>query len=246
MAARGLVAATSLFLGFGATVLAGCGGATGLEPVTYPLQARAVPAGPIVAASGWELALDDARVGFGPLYLCASISAAAELCPTAVGELAETVTVDLLRAAADPVELGRIRGVSDAAHSALYDYAITWRSGSRPLVTDAAPEGHALVLRGTARAGASSFGFEALLDVAPQQPGTYVGLARIPAQQQSNAVRLELLFDLGRLLAGVDFAALAARGQPTVTIGADDPAGNAIITALTADARPTFVWMREE
>jgi hypothetical protein len=219
---------------------AGCTGSTNLEPVEYALAARSL-SGPTFTASGWDITLDDARLGFGPLYLCASLSAAPEFCETAVAELIDVVTIDLESTAAN--EVGRIRGISDTVHTALYDYGITWRAGSAPVTAPDAPEGHALVMRGTAQSGTTSVGFEILLDLAPQQPASYAALARIPERRQSNDTRLELGFDPSLWLAGVDFAALAALGQPVVTIRLADPAGSVVATALTSTARPTFTWI---
>jgi hypothetical protein len=218
----------------------GCGGSTNLTPVDYALTARSA-SGSSFTANGWDVTLIDARIGFGPLYLCASLSASPELCETAVAELAEVTTIDLM--SADALEIGRIHGISDIVHTALFDYGITWRAGSAPLTAPQAPDGHALVLRGTAQSGATGVGFEILLDVAPQQPASYAVLARIPERRQSNATRLDLVFDPSAWLAGVDFAALAALGQPVVTVRLGDPAGSVVATALTSTARPTFNWI---
>ena len=219
---------------------AGCGGTTNLEPVEYALTARSL-SGATFTAGGWEVALTDARLGFGPLYLCASLSASPELCATAVAELADTATIDLGSTAATNV--GRVRGISDTVHTALYDYGITWRAGNAPVAASGAPEGHALVMRGSAQSSAASVVFEILLDVAPQQPASYAALARIPEQRQSNDIRLELVVDPSLWLTGVDFAALAALGQPVVSIRLADPAGSVVATALTSTARPTFTWI---
>lgn len=222
-----------------ATATGGCTGSTNLLAVDYPLSARSV-SGAAFTSNGWQIALGDARLGFGPLYLCASMSASPELCETAVAEFAAVATVDLRAGGA--VEIGRIRGVSDTVHSALYDFGLTWRAGGGPVTSPAAPEGHSLVLRGTATAGTVSVPFEILIDAAPLQPGSYVGLARIPEKAQSDRIRLELSFDPSLWLASVDFAALAARGGAVVLTGAD-AMGNAVATALTSQARPTFTWI---
>ncbi|HET6281393.1 MAG TPA: hypothetical protein VFH73_10510 [Polyangia bacterium] len=216
-----------------------CTGATNLDPVDYALTARSVTGGALSSA-GWNVILDEARVGFGPLYVCASVSASPEFCETAVAEFAEVASIDL-RASA-PVDVGRIRGVSDTVHSALYDFGITWRSGSAPTPAAAAPEGHSLILRGTATSGVSSVRFEILIDAVPLQPGSYVVLARIPEKPQSSRIRLELLFDPGLWLGKLDLARLAAQAQPVVLTTAD-PMGNAIATGLMSDARPTFTWI---
>lgn len=218
----------------------GCGGSTNLVAIEYPLTARSA-SGPAFVVGDWTVELTDGRLGFGPLYLCASRSASPELCETAVAEFTEVTTVDVLAAA--PLTLGRVHGLSDVARTALFDYGTTWRAGAAPLVSPQAPDGHALVMSGTAQTGATVVRFEILLDLAPQQPASHVALARIPEHLQSDDTRLELVFDPRRWLAGVDFAALAALGQTSVTVRLGDPAASAVATALTSTALPTFTWL---
>jgi hypothetical protein len=224
-------------------VLASCGGSTGLEMVGYPLSARG-GAAPFTAG-GWEITVDEAQVGFGPLYLCASNAATAELCEPAVAEFAASATVDAL--AAQPQPLGEVRGFSGTVHSALYDYAFSWPGEAPPKAQPGAPGGHSVRSRVTARQGERVLHVLAELDLRPQQPATRTVQMRVPDQVQSSALRLELQFDPAAWWRDVDFEALSALG-PEVTIPPADGAApiaqarSVLITALTSAHRPAFVW----
>jgi len=223
-----------------------CGGSTGLEMISYPLSARG-GAQPFTAGS-WEITVEEAAVGFGPLYLCASNTAAADHCSTAVAEFADSATVDA--ASPQPQQLGQVQGFSATVHSAIYDYAYSWLGEGAPRPLSGAPGGHSVRTRVTARQGERVLRVLAELDLPPQQAGARAVQARLPERAQSATLRLELVFDPAAWWKRIDFDALAALG-PEVTLPPSGPSGpvaqarSILITALTSTDRPAFVWTEQ-
>lgn len=193
------------------------------QAVRYPITAVVEP---VVAVGDWTITLDRAELGFGPLYFCASQSARASLCTSAVAELTDVVSVNLLDTAPQP--LGEIDGVTGSIRSATWDYGVTW------LMTEQAPNERlqSLVLSGVATRGAEIVPFAFTLNIAPKEAGTHAVLgARTSATIDSDVRGLEVHFRPADWLNGVDFSALGE-------------ADSAIILNMTANAPPAFRWLK--
>ncbi|MES1208319.1 MAG: hypothetical protein ABUS79_20475 [Pseudomonadota bacterium] len=234
----------------------GCGGGTGLSPVTYPFVARGSDAAPFTT-NGWAITVDDARVGIGPLYLCASQSASADLCGTAVAEFAATAVVDATRTDSQP--LGEITGFDGTVHSALYDFAFSWPDERGARALPGAPDGHSAMLAVTARKGDRTLRVRAALDIAPQQPRAHAVQARLAATPQTAALRLEITVSASAWWRHVDFDALSLAAADDIVLpalsdtSADDPAAApdvraaagaraALLAAMTSTDRPNLVF----
>lgn len=219
---------------------AGCG-STGQDRVGYPIQAEGRAPAPF-AAGAWQVTLDVAQVGFGPLYFCASASSSRDTCPTAVAELASAATVDALSPA--PQALGEVDALTAEVRSAIYGYAYVWRlTEAAPRAIDGAPGGHSAHFEGTASQGASAFRFVADIDVLPTFAGTLAvqGAAVTPTVQRAS-LRLDVAFDPTAWWSGVDFGDLAAAGTDPVVVAPTSRAYNAVVVAMTATDRPRFSW----
>jgi hypothetical protein len=247
-------------LAFGLIALAavGCGGSTGPEPVSYPASGRGDDASRApFDVGGWTVVVEEARIGFGPLYLCASVAASPELCSTAVAELAESVEIDAT--VAGDHTLGEIRGASGTVQSALYDFAITWLREGEPRVLDAAPGGHSAVLAVVAQRNGRVLRVRAELDVRPQQVGAHAVQQRLPETPQHSALSLEITFPIAAWWGRVDFDGLALFASDEVvlppataplpatpdqepSLRAAVSARSALLGAITSTDRPQFRW----
>lgn len=219
---------------------AGCG-ATGEAEVSYPIQAEG--RAPVSFAAGaWEVDLDTAQVGFGPIYFCASASSSRDTCPTAVAELTTAATVNALSPVPQP--LGQIDALTAEARSAIYGYAYIWRlTESSPRALAGAPGGHSAHFEGSAAQGASTFRFVADVDVLPTFAGTLdVQGASVAPTVQAAALRLDVAFDPASWWSAVDFAELAAVGGDPVIVPTTSRAYNALVVGMTSTDRPKFTW----
>jgi hypothetical protein len=112
---------------------------------------------------GFAIALDEAKLAFGPLYLCAGATAGS-LCETASVEWTDAALVDLLRDS--PTRVGELSGLSGRVRSFMYDLGLTsLLTESRPLVLDAARKlsGNSLRLVGRVDVDGTNIPFRALL-----------------------------------------------------------------------------------
>lgn len=138
--------------------------------IELPLAVAGTPIDtPIVARGDVEITLTDARLAFGPLYLCAGTSAG-ELCETARVEWTESAVVDVLDPEAEDV--GMLTGVSGDVRSFMYDLGFTsLLTEEDPLPLDAATAlGNASVrLAGTATVGTVELPFEASIRIAQEE-----------------------------------------------------------------------------
>ncbi len=235
----------ALWLGVVVGIFTGCGGSAGSTEIAYPLFARADKGGE-TTGQGWQVAVDEASVGFGPLYLCASISATPDLCQTAVAEWTDSATIDGRRP--DPVRLGTVTGTSATVNSALFDFATSWTLAD-PRALSGAPGGHAARFRVTAKKGDRTLRITADIDIPPQQRSSRAVSTRVPMTLQSSSLRLDLTFPVHAWWRKVDLDALSDLGNDDLSFGlrADEPraitfARSAIVTAMTSAERPTFVW----
>ena len=226
----------SLVLG----LFAGCE-ASGPELVQTQVLARGV-ASPSVEVDGWALEFDVARLGFGPLYLCTTAAASADLCPSALAELVTSTTVDLLDPSPQP--LGTLAGHRGEARSATWDYGISHvASWTKAKATAGAPSGHSAIFHGKASKGGRSFRFVLDLDMTPQHAGTRVVQgAPVALAVAGDGQPLVLTFDLAAWWSQVDIDAIAATPGDALQIAGDSAAANALIIGLTANAPPKLRW----
>lgn len=216
-------------------------GDTGQELVSYPIFAAATAPGPLRVGE-YEITLEAAQVGFGPVYFCATAAASADLCSSAVGEFAASATIDAL--SPNEQRLGEVRGVSGEIRSATYDYAITWlNTQTSPTPTSAAPGGHSAHFEGRVTRGLSTFRFIADIDVVPQFQGLLaVQAARASASVHDSRVRLDIRFDASAWWQTVDFSELEALGVDPVLVPKNARATNAVVIAMTTSSPPAFEW----
>lgn len=237
-----------------ALALAAACGSTG--PTVFELPLRAHGAAPAAIQAGdWTVTLTRAELAFGPLYLCATAAASADLCEAAVAEFTAVAPVDAL----DPAdqELGDLAVLPGEIRSAMFDYGVTWLpTESRPTAHDGAPGGRSARFAGTAVLGDISLEFTADLDLDPLRRGTRAveGLRLAPHRPDAGD-RLDLDFEVAAWWAGVDFDALAALGPGPLDLdvladqgGPDSPAAaalDAVRFAMLA-APPRLTWSPEE
>lgn len=223
-----------------AAVLAACG-ETGQVPVSAPLLVTSEGARAVVV-DGWEVSLTRAELSVGPLYLCATSAASADLCPVAVGEFASAAAVDVLDAGERAI--GDVTGVSGAVGSAMMDLGVAWIptwTTPRPVSTGA---GHSLRLEGAATQAGRTVRFRADVDVVPQFQGVLAIQGIRVAGRLAPGSRVTLTARPAAWLSGVDFAELAdlAAGQEApLELAPGSRAYNAIIVAVTATYAPTLV-----
>lgn len=227
-----------------ALLLAGCGDtgqpSVGHRAVAVGVAARAVELG------DYRVTLEQARVGVGPAVFCASRAASSDQCPAALAELAVAAQIDALSEAPQP--LGDVSGFTGTVRSAGFAYAITWLSHQpSPVATRAALSGHSAHLEGSAvhRTTGASYRFVADIDVKPLNQGEHaVVVSDLNAALDQRTRGLTVRVDPTSWLAQVDFAELAARGAPTVSIAPGSRAHNAIVIGMTSLSPPQFSWSR--
>lgn len=220
----------------------GACGDTGQVRVRYPMVAESDGAA-FTTPSGWAVALTEARLGFGPVYFCASEQANAALCPVAVNELAAGVEVDLT--AAGPQPLGDVAGTNGTIRSVALDYGVTWFTTERqPTALAAAPDGVSAVLAGAAVKGARTLPFRIRVTVAPQFAGTSSIAYRTDGTVTRATSGVTAHFTPARLFDDVDFDALATRTPDgaTATLAPTDADALSITARLQTAAAPTFTW----
>lgn len=224
----------------------GCGD-TGQTEVT--LSASAVGAAPSpVASDGYEVTLSVARVGFGPIYFCATAAASADLCPVAQAELSQAVLVDVL--STTPAPLPDLAGVTGTIRSAAFDYGVTW------LAVEQGPTGHVPALgehaahfEGTFRKGsAPARAFVADVTVAPQLQGTQsVQGAATTVEVMAAPPSLLVAFEPNAWWSRVDLTEFDDfddfDGDPIV-VPPSSRAHSALVAAMTATHVPRFEWTK--
>jgi len=199
-----------------------------------------------VSLTDATIALDEARVAFGPLYLCATESAEPDLCSTDVAEFLGTKVVDAL--ASRETSRGTLRATTETVRSGFFDYGISWLlTETYTRVDEGAADGHSALLRGHAeRSDGSTLSFEARIDVKPLSTGAraVTGL-RTRQTITEDTQRLVVRFDPSRWLERIDADALFALdddGDGHVDISEGDQAYDAIVLGMTADAPPALNW----
>lgn len=218
---------------------AGCAD-TGQKVISVPLHVRG--GARTADVNGWHVELAMAQVGFGPAYFCASVNADLDLCPTAVVEMARTVTVDAL---GGDVEREPLEGVDGTVRGAMYDWGVSWfLTHKDPAPNAGAPGGHSLLLAGTATKEAQVLTFTAAVDVQPSSPGA-------PAVRAQHTTRkldgvddtLTIVVDATPWVAGIDFDALTAQGSTNIDItAANTTPYSALVNGMVSASPATFEW----
>ena len=160
------------------------------------------------------LTIDRAELAFGPLYLCAGVTAG-ELCETARLEWLGSVVVDLT--SPEPLRAGALTGVTGTVQSWMYDLGISSQlTRDEPFILDAASTlgGTSFVLEGRAQVDDLELPFT--VSVAVQQTDdTELGVPVIRKSNSDTFSRevtgdesgLVVRFDLEALVRGIDFRA---------------------------------------
>jgi hypothetical protein len=225
----------------------GCGPAA-QTPVSYPLYGEGT--GGAFMVGDWQVTLDVALVGLGPIYFCTTSGASSELCPTSLNEFADVAVVDVRDPT--PQRLGDIVGVTGGIRSVSYDLAYNWFARQNaPTPALVAPEGHSAHFEGQATGPEGSFRFIADVDVLPR----YAGLrairrtAGIDTRITDSSLRLDIRLDPQSWWKVIDFSALG-RGnvgtvQPVLIDRTDHNVlfHDALVAQITTAAgAPTFLW----
>jgi len=245
----------SLRMGFSVILitvsLGGCGD-TGQGRVSFPLAAAGTPASEL-RVGDWTVTVEEARVSFGPLYLCASQTAGLENCALAAAEHLGASTFDALSPL--PTPMGTMEGTSGVTVlSGMWDHGRSWRLGEtapRPLA-GAVDGARSIVMliraeddaRGVVRL------YRVALDVdgGSQPSGTLAVRARLPAHLITEAEPgLVVRFDPSLWASMIDYDALATLPEPgtsgaPIEVPQGNSAVNALVGAATAAGLPSFEW----
>jgi hypothetical protein len=224
----------------------GCGPAA-QSPVSYALYGAG--SGGVFTVGSWQITLDAALLGLGPIYFCTTAGASAELCPTSLNEFADVAVVDVRDST--PQLLGEILGVTGDIGSASYDLAYSWfPRQNAPAPAAVAPMGHSAHFEGQATGPDGSFRFVADVDIVPR----YAGLRAIrqtrgvSARIDESTARLDIRFDPQAWWRNVDFDALARAGAGMDPVLIDGRSNNVVVhdtlvaTITTAAGAPKFLW----
>jgi len=236
-------------------LLAGCTD-TGVESTELPLYVRGTAIEEPITVDGWQVELTEARLAFGPLYLCKGTQAG-ELCETALLEWLDATEVNLL----DERErrVGSLQGATGTARSWMYDLGITSvYTEPEPITLPAAESlgGNSVVVAGIATDGGRSVTFRAAIPV-QQGAETETGIPVVrksPGDAFEHEVNAEeeglvIAFDAAPWLSQVDFGSMVAppasqTGQrPVFTIQPDTQPYRALRNAVTSGERPIFRWV---
>ena len=221
---------------------AACGD-TGQERVTIEVIGRGVAETSVTTLDGWQITLEVAEIGIGPVYLCATAAASVDLCPSAVAEFAETATIDALDSGDQALGIGD--GLSgETARSLMLDYAIPWRTTqTRPQASSGAPGGRSARFEGRAIKDGVTIPFIAEVDVLSTIRGTpALGGVPMPALELPRA-DLELTIAVDPLrwwrVVGFDELAALAEDDALLVVPPNSTAANALILGMIG-APPLF------
>ena len=230
--------------------LSACG-ETGQSRTTFPIAA-AGNAPETIAVGEWDVTVREARLAFGPVYLCESQNAGLESCANAAAEHLAATTFDALSEV--PTPMGTMTGTSGATVlSGMWDYGRSWRlSETTPRPLAGAVDGSRsavieIVARHRADDDERAYRFELDVDGRSQPSGSTAVRARLVAHELA-AIEpgLVVRFDPTLWASMIDYDALALLPEPwpgaTVVVPADHAASSALTTALTTTALPTFDW----
>jgi len=228
---------------------------TGVDATEVPLFVRGTAIEEPITVEGWQVELTDARLAFGPLYLCKGTQAG-ELCDTALLEWLDATEVDLLDDA--PRWAGSLSGATGTARSWMYDLGITSiYTAPEPLSLPAAEAlgGNSVQLRGVATNGERTISFRAAIPV-QQGAETEAGIPVVrksPSEPFEHEVDLDeaglwIAFDAAPWLAQVDFGSMVAppvsqtNPNPVFVIEPGTQPYRALRNAVLSGERPAFRW----
>lgn len=235
--------------------------------VAYPLQANLAAGNDLQAISDetgtWTIALDEAKMAFGPLYFCSTTAASSDLCPSALQEFTDIAVIDLMALNTEnsqPQTLGSIVGLSGVINSAMFDFGQPW------LATDTNPRsrspldgGHTLVMQGTAtRTDGATFRFDLGLDLQSNIRGEALVIGyRTQATfsdllEEQSRIQLTASFSPAAWLADLDWQAIFDANQGNLAdpnfvlhLEEDSSVINRLSAQMTAQNKPVFTWSFE-
>ena len=230
-------------------------GETGQARIEIPLAVVGTRAEPITVGD-WDVTVREARVAFGPVYLCASQNAGLDACAQAAAEHLGATGFDAL--SDTPTPMGTLTAISGlTVLSGMWDYARSWRlSETAPHPLPGAIDGaHSAVLTiaATRRADGLERSYRFVLDVdgAGQPSGSTATRARLDAHTLSaRDTGLLVRFDPNLWASMLDYDLLggledASPGDGLVDVSEEDPSRSALISALTVTGLPSFEWQAE-
>ncbi len=222
-----------------ALLFVGCG-ETGLERVSFPMHAAGTGE-TAFESDGWTVTIEQADVGFGPIYFCATSFADVDVCPQAEAEWLGTATVDALDDA--PQMLGEADAVTATVRSARFDYGRTWLAqDGEPRANEGSPGGRSAIFVVRATRGPTAVEVRAEVDIdAGNAAQSAVLGAPVGTHEITGTEALTVRFDPSAWWRRVDFDRIAARGE-TVTLAPGDPDYEALVIAMTAGTLPAFEW----
>lgn len=222
---------------------------TGQSRTTFPISA-AGHAPETIAVGDWDVTVREARVAFGPVYLCESQNAGLDACASAAAEHLSATSFDALSDA--PTPMGTMTGTSGATVlSGMWDYGRSWRlSETEPRALAGAVDGsHSAVIEISAVRRVDDlervYRFTLDVDGGTQPSGTTATRARLTEHQLvANEPGLVVRFDPTLWASMLDYDALVllSPGSGTVALDADAPESNALVIALTTTGLPSFEW----
>lgn len=226
-------------------------GETGQARTTFPIAA-AGNAPETIAVGDWDVTVREARLAFGPVYLCESQNAGLESCAQAAAEHLAATSFDAL--SETPTPMGTMTGTTGATVlSGMWDYGRSWRLSElepRPLA-GAVDGAHSAVIEIVAqhRIDDEERTYRFVLDVdgGSQPSGSTAVRARLPEHRLApSETGLVVRFDPTLWASMVDYDALALLPEPApdaiTVVPADHAATSALAIALTTTALPTFDW----
>jgi hypothetical protein len=197
----------------------------------------------------YEVEVEEARVAFGPLYLCTSRLPDVDICPAAIAENLTTTSFDALADA--PTQAGTLQGFTQVSRSAMWDYGRTWRiADARPQASAQAVDGaHSavMVLAATHLGETRHFRFVLDVDGGSQPSGTTAVRARLTEQALTPVLRaVHVRFDPTLWASMVDYDTLwELPVSELIAVPTGHPAENALRLAMVLNALPTFRWVSE-
>lgn len=226
-----------------ALLISGCG-ETGLSRVSFPVHGAGTGEASF-ESNGWAVAIEQADVAFGPIYLCATPFADIDVCPQAEAEWRGSAAIDAIDPA--PQMLGDAEAVTATVRSAMFDYGRTWLlRDERPRATEAAPSGHSAIFVVRATREAVMLEVRADVDVDPGSAGQSAVIgASTGTHEITGEEALTVRFDPSAWWQRVDFDRIAASdvdGDGVVTLAPGDPDYEALVIAMTAGRLPAFEW----